>query len=107
MVKNASDPDMSYYETYLKQYPLNYQAVDDDEQKVHNTSLCDCYVILFMDNLLRLSVHEDLDPGKSLTSQICILPIILKGLPKDHKLMNSWQSEDCKEKALTDSCSCM
>ncbi|XP_076084880.1 uncharacterized protein LOC143055600 [Mytilus galloprovincialis] len=55
----------------------------------------DCHAILYLDNLVRLSVHADPDPGKNRTSQICTLPITIKGLPKDSRIVETWHEKDC------------
>lgn len=59
--------------------------------------------ILYLDNLVRLSVHSDPDPGKNRTSQICTLPITVKGLPKDSIITKSWHLDECE---MDENCSC-
>ena len=63
----------------------------------------DCFTILYLDTLVRLSIHSDPDPGKNRTSQICTLPITVKGLPKDYIITKSWHLDECE---MDENCSC-
>ena len=83
-----------------------YKSLYGSDEEVHNVSLRECHVILFMDNLVRLTVHEDPDPGCARTSQICTLPITLKGLPCDCYITNEWHDENC-QRSSNNECSCM
>ena len=107
-LQDAADPDKSYFETYVKRYPLVYKAAGENTQKRHVVSLRECIVILFMDNLVRLTVHEDPDPGQSRTSQICTLPITLKGLPRNTDEVKHWHDESCvADSGEEEECDCL
>lgn len=58
-----------------------------------------------MDNLVRLTIHQDPDPGRSKTSQICTLPISLNGLPKNCSVVKTWHDVLC-EAEYGDECTC-
>ncbi|CAC5362525.1 unnamed protein product [Mytilus coruscus] len=98
-----SDLDKRYYDAYLKHYSLEHQ---DPQGEVSKMEVCmrDCYNIVYLDNLVRWSIHADPDPGKNRTSQICTLPITIKGLPKQSYIIKSWHQEDCD---LLVNCNCM
>ncbi|CAG2244894.1 unnamed protein product [Mytilus edulis] len=98
-----SDLDKRYYDAYLKQYPLEHK---DPQGEVSKMEVCmrDCYNIVYLDNLVRWSIHADPDPGKNRTSQICTLPITIKGLPKQSYIIKSWHQQDCD---LLVNCNCM
>ncbi|CAG2249138.1 unnamed protein product [Mytilus edulis] len=98
-----SDLDKRYYDAYLKHYPLEHK---DPQGEVSKMEVCmrDCYNIVYLDNLVRWSIHADPDPGKNRTSQICTLPITIKGLPKQSYIIKSWHQQDCD---LLVNCNCM
>ena len=56
----------------------------------------DGYTILYLDNLVRLSIHSDPDPVTNRTSQICTLLITVKGLPTDSIITKSWHLDECE-----------
>ncbi|CAC5402504.1 unnamed protein product [Mytilus coruscus] len=68
---------------------------------MRHVSMRDCIVIFYLENLLRLRVHADPDPGLNRTSQICTLPMTLKGLPRDSYITNLWHSLDYSEETYT------
>ncbi|CAC5403426.1 unnamed protein product [Mytilus coruscus] len=93
-LQSLADVDKRYYETLLKKYPLQYTTIND-ELSTRQVCMRDCHAILYLDNLVRLGVHADPDPGKNRTSQICTLPITIKGLPKDSWIVETWHDKDC------------
>ena len=94
-LKYNADPELCYYQTYLRQYSLNYKAVHDSVECKHDVSLQQCHLALLMDNLVHLTIKTDPLPGESRTNQICTLPLTIKGIPKDSCLVESWHGEDC------------
>jgi len=104
-LKMASDPNVSHFETFINRYPLTYQTHFETKARTHNVSLQDCYLVFFMDNLVRLTTHEDPDPGMNRTSQVCTLPLTFKGLPRNNIVTESWHSETCED--LSSECKCM
>lgn len=57
--------------------------------KLH-ADLRSCYLILAIDNLVRLTFKDDTPRGDNRSSQLCTLPITLKGIPKDAEYVSSW-----------------
>ena len=94
-LKQRAQADMCYYNTYIKEHPLLYRNSFEQEASLHNVSLRQCHLILYMDNLVRLSIRTDPGPGESITQQICTLPLTLKGVPKDAAVADSWHSLVC------------
>ena len=85
-LQSRSDEDKRYYDAYLKHYPLEFENQNGLLQT--DTCMRDCHFIFYLDNLVRWSHHGDPDPGKKRTSQICTLPITLKGIQSSRKLFN-------------------
>lgn len=100
-LKEMASEDLCHYNTYVKKYEMEYET---DAGQVHQKiSLQDCYLILFMDNLVRLKTRSDPMPNESRTKQICTLPITLKGIPRDSSIVLAWHSENCSGEPL---CTC-
>ncbi|KAL3872789.1 hypothetical protein ACJMK2_035990 [Sinanodonta woodiana] len=73
-----------------------YKSVTSVASDLHLVSLRECHLVLFLDNLVRLQKRADPDRGSSHTTQICTLPIIVKGLPKDNEVTLDWHLEECE-----------
>jgi hypothetical protein len=101
-IQLRSDIETRYYDTYLKYYQIKFEDVQNNTS-IKNVCMRDCYTILYLDNLVRLSIHSDPDPGKNRTSQICTLPFTVKGLPKDSIITKSWHLDECE---MDENCSC-
>ena len=67
-------------------------------------SMRDCLPIFYLDNLLRLRGHGDPDRGTKQTTQLCTLPMTLKGLPRDSETVARWHQDGCQ---LANDCQCM
>ena len=83
-----ADPEMCYFNTYIKKYPLIYTSFAGEGE--YPISLKDCIVTLMMDNLVRLTFREDPEPGQTRSQQICTLPITIRGIPRDWKETEKW-----------------
>lgn len=102
-LKLYSNPDLCYFNTYLRRYALKYESVAGlKEDKI---CLQQCYLAFCVDNLVRLSFKQDPERGSSKTMQIATLPMTLKGMPKDVSVSESWHDEDTCDG--TDHCPCM
>ena len=87
-LKQRASKDDLYYAAYLKPYPLLYQT---DAGTVNEfVRMRDCYVILMLDNLVRLKHNDDPDRGENRSKQMCLLPITVQGLPKNSAVVTSW-----------------
>ncbi|XP_067660602.1 uncharacterized protein [Haliotis asinina] len=94
-LQTEADADKCFYQTFIKQYHLFYAKASAEGLSMSKVSMRDCHVILGLDNLVRLTVHTDPDPGENRTSQLCTLPMTLKGLPRDHEITTSWHLASC------------
>ena len=101
-LKQEADSDLCYFRTYLKKYPLQYTTITGTVTQP--VSLRDCYLVVGLDNLVRLTFHHDPVPGQSRSSQLCTLPITVSGVPTDAAITESWHSYDCNGR---EECSCM
>ena len=99
---DQSQENKSYYNTYLKEYDMTYETNGGLVTKP--VRLRDCFIILMMDNLVRLKYSDDPNPGESRTKQLNTLPITLQGLPKDSIEVSSWHDVDICDG--TDECFC-
>ena len=71
----------------MKKYPMSYEITAGD---IHTeVNLRQCYNILGMDNLVRLTMKRDPLPSEGRTNQVCTLPLTVKGLSKDHVVCDS------------------
>ena len=103
-LQRRADEDLVYFETFLKKYHLNYKS-SDGQETTKLVSMRDCLAILFLDNLVRLRRHGDADRSSTKTSQLCTLPLTVKGLPRDSFLISSWHLQDCTR--VGSQCSCL
>ena len=87
-LKAASEKENCYFKTYIKKYPIEYETMAGNVQNKIN--LRQCYNILGMDNLVRLTTKRDPLPDEGRTNQVCTLPLTIKGLPKDHAITEAW-----------------
>ncbi|KAJ8303147.1 hypothetical protein KUTeg_019543 [Tegillarca granosa] len=101
-LKEKAISDFCYYNTYLKKYELTYESDCGIVQRPVN--LWDCILIVLMDNLVRLKYHKDPEPGESRSMQICTLPITIKGLPKDARVVDNWHDANICD--TTNECKC-
>lgn len=102
-LKVHADPEMCYFFTFLKQYPLIYRTVEENDESVHYVSIKQCHLALLMDNLVHLSFKTDPLPGENRTTQICTLPLTIKGIPRDSFQVQNWHAEECDR---TNECIC-
>ena len=103
-LQRRADEDLVYFETFLKKYPLKYKLTSNQEA-IQLVSMRDCLAVLYLDNLVRLRKHGDADRSSTKTSQLCTLPLTVKGLPRDSLLVSSWHLQDCQ--AADKQCSCL
>jgi hypothetical protein len=101
-VKELTHSEKTYYNTYLRKYPMTYLSAVGE--KMDCISLRDCVLILMMDNLVRLKKRADPDPGESRSMQLCTLPITIKGIPRDSSEVDSWHINECDQ--IDDLCEC-
>ncbi|CAC5363774.1 KIF21 [Mytilus coruscus] len=80
-LKIHADPEMCYLFTFLKQYPVIYRNVEENEER--------------MDNFIHLSFKTDPLPGENRTTQICTLPLTIKGIPRYSYQVQNWHAEEC------------
>ena len=92
-LQRRADEDLVYFETFLKKYPLVYKSTDDQET-TKMVSMRDCLAVLYLDNLVRLRRHGDADRGSTKTSQLCTLPLTVKGLQRDSLWVSSWHLQN-------------
>ncbi|VDI60748.1 Hypothetical predicted protein [Mytilus galloprovincialis] len=102
-LKVHADPEMCYFFTFLKQYPLIYRNVEENDESVHSVSIKQCHLALLMDNLVHLSFKTDPLPGENRTTPICTLPLTIKGIPRDSFQVQNWHAEECDR---TNECIC-
>ncbi|CAC5423935.1 unnamed protein product [Mytilus coruscus] len=100
-LKEKADPDLCYYNTYLKRHSFPYVTID--EQPKLGLCLRECVLVLMLDNLVRLRFHSDPDPGKNRSQQIFTLPVTIKGLLHDSNVTREWHDDMCD---LVDNCNC-
>ncbi|XP_045186732.2 uncharacterized protein LOC123544733 [Mercenaria mercenaria] len=93
-LKQESEIELTYYNTYLKKYPLTYTSSAGTKTDLVN--LRGCILILMMDNLVRMKYHGDPNPGEHRSMQICTLPITVKGLPIDSIETETWHESSCQ-----------
>ena len=87
-LKTSADREFCYFKTYVKKYPMSYEITAG---RIHTeVNLRQCYNILGMDNLVRLTMKRDPLPSEGRTNQVCTLPLTVKGLPKDHVVCDLW-----------------
>ncbi|MEW8547362.1 MAG: hypothetical protein AB2693_27960, partial [Candidatus Thiodiazotropha sp.] len=102
-LKTSADKEFCYFKTYVKKYPMSYEITAGHIQT--EVSLRQCYNILGMDNLVRLTMKSDPLPSEGRTNQVCTLPITVKGLPKNHVVCDSWHCPlTCDQ--TSDICNC-
>ena len=102
-LKDRSDRDLCYFNTYLKHHELNYRT--QGGKTVGLVRICDCPVkCLLVDNLVRLRYHSDPKPGEHRSQQICTMPITIKGTPADEEQLTSWHRPECAQ--TTGNCPC-
>ena len=103
-LQRRADTDQIYFETFLKKHPMIYQTRNEDQESEKLVSMRECLAIIYLDNLLRYTGHRDPDRGKKQTSQLCTLPMTVKGLPRDSMTVARWHQEGC---GLASNCVCM
>lgn len=74
--REANDTD-SQYNAYLRYHKIDY--VTSVGGLAHEASLQDCHLVMLIDNLVRLTFHSDPARGENRSSQVCTLPITMKG----------------------------
>ena len=72
-LKAASEKKNCYYKTYIKKYPIEYETMTGNVQ--NKIKLRQCYTILGMDHLVRLTTKRDPLPEEGRTNQVCTLPL--------------------------------
>ena len=100
-IRKMADDDMCYFNTYLKEHPLAYQALNGIEKTT--VSLRACHCILMFDNLVRWTFKRNKARDDCSNNQICTLPITLQGLPQDSAITSEWHDENCDG---TEDCQC-
>lgn len=104
-LKASSERELCYFNTYVKKYPLSYETVTGPVNTEIN--LRQCYNILGMDNLVRLTMRKDPLPDEGRSNQVCTLPLTIKGLPKNHVVCKNWHNQlTCLTDTENGSCSC-
>ena len=101
-LKKRANKDELYYATYLKPYSMVYET--DCGIANHLVRMRDCFVILMIDNLVRLKHKDDPDRGDNRCKQLCLLPVTVQGLPIDSAVTTSWHDADICDG--TDNCPC-
>ncbi|CAC5360089.1 unnamed protein product [Mytilus coruscus] len=101
--KNA-DPELCYYRTFMKRYPIVYREVNQEMDNEHKISIRECHLALLMDNLVHLTMTVDPRPGQCRTNQLCTLPLTVKGIPKNAYVTSNWHLDNCDGSSF---CSCM
>ncbi|XP_070203435.1 uncharacterized protein [Littorina saxatilis] len=92
-LKKEASENRCYYNTFKRRFELEYKSTAGH---VHRSlSLRDCHIIVLVDNLVRLTFHSDPSRGVARSSQVCMLPVSIKGLPRDAETINSWHNPDC------------
>ncbi|KAK3580918.1 hypothetical protein CHS0354_008208 [Potamilus streckersoni] len=73
---------------------IGEETVSSIDSDLHLISLRECHLILFLDN----SLQKRAEPcrGSNHKTQICTLPITVKGLPKDNEVTLDWHLEECE-----------
>ena len=71
---------------------------------IADVNLRGCHLVLYMDNLVRLTFHNDAGRGTSHSAQVPMLPITVKGLPLDASEVESWHDMDICDG--TPNCAC-
>ena len=92
-VKKLADEDMCYYNTFLKEYPLQYDSLNGPKTKP--VSLRDCHCILMLDNLVRFSFSRNTARDEKSSNPLPTLPITVQGMPMDSQITRQWHLEDC------------
>ena len=99
--KKLADEDMCYYNTYLKEYKLQYDSVNGPCKE--SVSLRDCHCILMLDNLVRFSFLRNTARDEKSSNQLPTLPMTIQGMPMDSEITKHWHHEDCDG---TEQCHC-
>ena len=102
-LKKQANKERLYFQTYLKQHRLEYEALTDGSVQPHAISLRDCHLIFLVDNLVRTQKKRDAESGRMKSIQLCTLPITVKGLPRNSKVTDIWHTNNCDG---SDNCSC-
>lgn len=102
-LKRQSNKERLYFNTYLKQHPLEFEALTDTSVQPHAVSMRDCHLIFLVDNLVRTQKKRDPESGRMKSIQLCTLPITVKGLPRNSKVTDAWHSDTCDG---ANECSC-
>lgn len=89
-LKERANKDLCYYNTFVKRYPVkSAQSLTESTSLVN---LRDCILLFMMDNLVRLSKHQDTMRGESRSFQLCTLPLSVKGLPMNNDIIQTWHT---------------
>ena len=94
-LKNIASPERCYFKTYIAKHPMTYEAMHDSNPISHLVSLRDCHLVFLVDNLVRIRTRGDPGPSLTNTTQVCILPVTVKGLPRNVKCTADWHGENC------------
>lgn len=95
-LKRQSNKERLYFNTYLKQHPLEFEALTDTSVQPDAVSMRDCHLIFLVDNLVRTQKKRDPESGRMKSIQLCTLPIPVKGLPRNSKVTDAWHSDSCE-----------
>jgi hypothetical protein len=101
-LKHEAQTNACHYHAFVKRSLLEYRMACGVVRR--QVGLQDCMLVLCMDNLVRLTVHSDPNRGESRSSQICMLPVTIMGIPADSSTVDSWHESQCDGKA---GCDCM
>ena len=102
MLKKQNDSDVLYYQNFLKEHEITYTTNAGPVTK--NMRFSDCHLIFFLDNLVRLTFGSNPKREENRSSQICTLPVTLKGLPADSSVTDQWHNQEMCDG--TDNCPC-
>jgi hypothetical protein len=89
-LKSRAVKDDLYYSAYLKPYLMTYQT--DAGMVTKEVRMRDCFIILMIDNLVRLRFNDDPDRGEHRSKQMNLLPITVQGVPADSIIITSWHN---------------
>ena len=101
-LKVRANKDLCYYNTFLKKYPIMLYPTSTNI--LSSVNLRECILLFMMNNLVRLSKHQDTLRSESRSYQLCTLPLSVKRLPVNSEIIDSWHTNaECDG---TGSCVC-
>ena len=101
-LKKKVNEDDLYWASYLKPYLMEYETDAGMVEKY--VRMRDCYIIIMVDNLVRLKHKDDPERGENRSKQMCLLPVTIQGLPMDSAVTTSWHDPQICDGS--DNCPC-